>query len=305
MGTHTAPDHHREHPAQAARQKQPVTARVPAPLLVVGSVVSIQVGQAFGKHLFGAVGALGVVFLRLALTAVVLGLVWRPSLPKSWRDRGLIMALGTAIAGMNVIYLALERLDVGVAVTLQFLGPLVLALIGSRRLLDFLWAVLAWVGVFLFANPGGGGGLTLAGTVFALVSGASMATYVVLNKRAGAKTSDGSYLAYAVAWAAVLSLPTGVWEGGTALLDPWVLAAGLGVALLSAAIPYTLDMAALRRLPPRTVAVLESLEPAVAGLAAMVVLGEILTGVQWLAIGCVVAASVGAVYTPRKQKPKR
>ncbi|MGW7463797.1 EamA family transporter [Streptomyces xantholiticus] len=284
-----------------ALPRRHMTARIPAPLLVVGSVVSIQVGQACGKHLFGAVGPLGVVFLRLALTAVVLGLVWRPALPKSWRARGLIVALGTAIAGMNVIYLAIERLDVGVAVTLQFLGPLALALIGSRRLMDFLWAVLAWIGVFLFTNPGGGSELTVSGTIFALVSGASMAIYVVLNKRAGAKTSDGSYLTYAVAWAAVLSLPTGVWEGGAELLEPWVLAAGLGVALLSAAIPYTLDMAALRRLPPRTVAVLESLEPAVAGLAATVVLGEILTAVQWVAIACVVAASIGAVCTPRKK----
>ncbi|MER7899353.1 EamA family transporter [Streptomyces sp. NPDC096046] len=277
-----------------------MTARIPAPLLVVGSVVSIQVGQAFGKHLFGAVGPLGVVFLRLALTAVVLGLAWRPALPKNWRARGLIVALGTAIAGMNVIYLALERLDVGVAVTLQFLGPLALALIGSRRLMDFLWAVLAWIGVFLFTNAGGGSELTLSGAIFALVSGASMAIYVVLNKRAGARTSDGSYLTYAVAWAAVLSLPTGVWEGGAELLEPSILAAGLGVALLSAAIPYTLDMAALRRLPPRTVAVLESLEPAVAGLAATVVLGEILAAVQWVAIACVVAASIGAVCTPKK-----
>ncbi|MFD5205139.1 DMT family transporter [Streptomyces sp. NPDC058375] len=276
---------------------------VPGPLFIVGSVISIQVGQAFGKQLFGAVGPLGVIFLRLAFAALVLCAIWRPTLPRSWRERGLIVALGTSIAGMNVIYLALERLDVGVAVTLQFLGPLVLALAGSRRIIDFLWALLAWLGVFLFANPGGGAGLSISGTVFALVSGASMAIYVVLNKRAGAKTSNGDYLAYAVAWAAVLSMPTAVWQGGSAMLQPWVLAAGLGVALLSAAIPYTLDMAGLRRLPPRTVAVLQSLEPAVAGLAAVVVLGEILTGTQWLAIGCVVLASVGTVTTPRK-RPK-
>jgi inner membrane transporter RhtA len=270
-------------------------------LYVVGSVISIQVGQACGKQLFGAVGAFGVITLRLVLAAVLLLLVWRPKLPSSSRERGLILALGTAIAGMNVIYLALEHLEMGVAVSIQFLGPLALALAGSRRALDLLWAGLAWFGVFLFVNPlGSDDPLSMMGLLFALISGASMAAYVVLNKRAGARSSDGTYLAYALVWAALLTLPMGVAQAGTQLLRPPILLAGLGVALLSAALPYTLDMAALRRLPSRVVAVLECLEPVVAGAAATVILGELLTSTQWLAMTCVVIASAGAVLTPRR-----
>ncbi|MEE1927863.1 EamA family transporter [Streptomyces sp. TRM 70351] len=293
-------------PASPEHRPRRLSERVPAPLLVVGSVIGIQVGQAFGKQMFGAVGPFGVVTLRLVFAAVILLALWRPRLPSGWRERGLVMALGTAIAGMNVVYLALRHLDVGVAVTLQFLGPLVLALAGSRRLLDLVWGALAWLGVALFADPfGGGHGLPLIGLVYGLVSAAAMAAYVVLNKRAGTRSLDGSYLAYAVAFAALLSLPTGIGEGGTALLEPGVLLAGLGVAVLSAAIPYSLDLAALRRLPARTVAVLESLEPAVAGLAAILVLSELLNGWQWLAIACVTVASLGAVLTPAKRPAGR
>lgn len=242
--------------------------------------------------------------LRLVFAAGVMLAVWRPRLPRGWRERGLIVALGTAVAGMNVIYLALQHLQIGVAVTVQFLGPLVLALIGSRRLLDILWAALAWFGVFIFMNPLGSDAFpSLLGVVFAMISGASMAIYVVLNKKAGARSLDGAYLAYAVLWAAVLSIPAGVAQGGTRLLQPWVLLAGLGVAVLSAALPYTMDMAALRLLPPRTVAVLECLEPVVAGLAAAVVVGEFLTATQWLAMTCVVTASLGAALTSGPRFP--
>ncbi|RKS71810.1 inner membrane transporter RhtA [Actinomadura pelletieri DSM 43383] len=268
---------------------------------VVGSVVSIQVGQACGKELFGAVGAFGVVTLRLVLAAAVLVLVRRPRLPSSRRELCLVLALGTAVAGMNVIYLALERLEMGVAVSVQFLGPLVLALLGSRRALDVLWAGLAWCGVWLFVDPlGSGSAVPVTGLIFALVSGASMAAYVVLNKRAGARSPDGSQLAYAVVWAALLSLPTGLAHAGPQLLRPSVLLAGLGVAVLSAVLPYSLDMAALRRLPSRVVAVLECLEPVVAGIAAAVILGEILDRSQWVAMSCVVVSSLGAVLTPRR-----
>lgn len=137
------------------------------------------------------------------------------------------------------------------------------------------------------------GDLSTTGVVLGLVSGVAMAVYVVLNKKAGALSADGTFLAYAVLWAALLSLPAGLTQAGGRLFEPWVLAAGFGVAVLSAVLPYTLDMAALRRLPSRIVAVLESLEPAVGGLAAVIILGELLTTLQWAGVACVVVASVG------------
>ncbi|WP_245930245.1 EamA family transporter [Allonocardiopsis opalescens] len=271
--------------------------------LVLGSVLSVQLGQSFGKLLFGEVGPMGVAALRLGLAALVLCALYRPRPPRTARAAGLAVGFGTAIAGMNLVYPALVFLPVGVAVTLQLLGPLTVALLGSRRRADLGWAALAALGLALFAVPWGGGGSELppAGVALALASGAAMGAYLLFSRRAGARAADGSVLALAVVWAALLTLPFGIADGGAALLRPGVLAAGLGVAVLSAVLPYALDLAALRRLPPRVVGVLESLEPAVGACAALVVLGEFLTLRQWLAVGCVVAASSGAVaWTGRR-----
>ncbi|MGP4025449.1 EamA family transporter [Actinomadura sp. 3N407] len=266
--------------------------RVPAPLLVLGSVVSIQAGQACGKAMFGMAGASGVIVLRLTFAALVMLLVRRPRLPR--RDSlGLIAGLGAAIAGMHLIYPAMERLPVGVASTLQFLGPLALALVRARRWADLLWAALAGIGVLLLSRPSGAA-LPPAGIAFALASGACMAAYLVLNKRAG--TTDGAPLAWAAAFAALLVLLLAP-AAGRALLRPDVLLAGLGVALLSAVVPWSLDLAALRRLPDRVVAVMVSLEPAAGAAAGLVLLGEHLAWSAWLAIACVSAASAGAALS--------
>ena len=272
-----------------------------AAALMLGSVVSVQGGQAFGKLLSGVAGPFGVITLRLSLAALALLVLWRPRLP-SRGTRLLVIGLGTAIAGMNVIYLALERLPIGIAATLQFLGPFTVALSGTRRLRDAGWAVLAAAGVALFY--GRAGGLTsVSGTVLALCSGASMACYTVLSKRAGARATDGSLLAWAVAWAAMVSLPFGI-VAGRHLTRPGVLLAGAFVAL-SGALSWSLDLAALRRLPARVVAVLQSLEPAAGGLAGLVVAGQHLTRTQWLAISCVTVAAVGAVGTAPAQPAER
>ncbi|MCP9953912.1 EamA family transporter [Actinomadura madurae] len=276
-----------------------VSRRVPAPLLILGSVVSIQAGQACGKAMFGLAGAPGVVVLRLAFAALVL-LARRPPLPR--RDSlGLIAALGTAIAGMQLIYPAIERLPVGVASTLQFLGPLTLALVRARRPADLVWAALAGTGVVLLYGPSGSP-VPLAGAAFALASGACMAGYLVLNKRAG--VLDGAPLTWAVAFAAVLVLPLAP-SAPDALLRPEVLLAGLGVALLSAVVPWSLDLAALRRLPDHVVAVMVSLEPAAGALAGLVLLGEHLSWASWLAVGCVSAASAGTVLSNRPRPDRR
>jgi inner membrane transporter RhtA len=273
---------------------------VPAPLLVLGSVLAVQTGQALGKGMFGEAGAAGVVTLRLAFAAAILLALWRPSPPR--RDAlPLICGLGVAIAGMQFIYPAMEHLPVGIASTVQYLGPLVLALAGSRRPADLLWAALAAAGVVLIHPPGGGQPAPPAGIAFALVSGGFMAAYLVLNRRAGARRPDGSELAWAVALAALLVLPFGPVAAGTALLRGDVLLAGAATALVSAVIPWSLDQAALRRLPERVVAVMVSLEPAAGAMAGLVLLSERPSWPQWLAIGCVSAASAGAVATARKR----
>lgn len=273
--------------------------RPPATLLVLGSVMSVQVGQAVGKQMFAVLEPAGVVTVRLGLAALVLLAFWRPRLPTDGRSIGLVVAFGTAIAGMNLVYPAMQYLPLGVATSLQLLGPLAVAVAGSRRALDVVWALLACAGVLLICRPTDGGALPVTGVLLALGSGASMGLYLLLSRRAGAASGTGSTLALAVAWAAVVSLPFGIPASGGDLLRPHLLAAGLGVAVLSAVLPYSLDLAALRRLPPRTVGVLESLEPVVGALAGLALLAEVLDTAQWLAVGCITAASAGAVATAR------
>ncbi len=261
---------------------------------MVGSVLSVQFGQAFGKQLSEDVGASGVVALRLGLAAAVLLILYRPAVPRSWAERRVILGFGTAIAGMNLIYPALTILPLGLASALQLLGPISLALCTSRRLRDVACAVVAGVGVWLFYAPRDVS-FPLAGVVLALASGACMAAYFLLSKRAGASSVGGGPLALALAWAAVLSVPLGVIDQGARLVTPRVLLVGVVVAALSAVVPYSLELAALRRLPARTVGVLASLEPASAGLAGVLVLDEHLRAVQWVALACVGLASAGAV----------
>jgi threonine/homoserine efflux transporter RhtA len=278
----------------------------PAPLLVLGSVVSVQVGQAVGKQAFGLLEPPGVVTLRLGLAALVLLAVLRPRLPADGHALGLVVAFGTAIAGMNLVYPAMQHLPLGVATSLQLLGPLTVAMAGSRRPRDVVWALLACAGVLLISGWAGGGPLPVVGVLLALGSGAAMGGYLLLSRRAG--TAAHGTLALAVAWAAVVSLPFGISASGADLVQPPILAVGLLVAVLSAVLPYSLDLAALRRLPPRTVGVLESLEPVVGALAGLVVLAEVLDARQWVAVACITAASAGAVATTRRSirdRPER
>jgi inner membrane transporter RhtA len=269
--------------------------------LVVGSVVSVQAGQALGRQMFGDVAPATVVMLRLGFAAAFLVLCWRPAFPRRPSTLALTLGLGTAIAGMNLIYPALAHLPLGVAVSLQLLGPLTVAVIGSRRLRDLGWAALAGGGVAMFYGPGS---LPSAvGVLLALLSGVSMASYVLLNKRAGTHTADGSLLSWAVVWAALLSLPTGLASTSAGRLRPETVLLGATVALLSAVVPYSLDLAALRRLPARVVATLESLEPVAAGVAGLTILGEHLRLIQWSAVAAITAASIGAARDHRPTAP--
>lgn len=279
--------------------------RPPAAVLVLGSVVSVQVGQAVGKQMFDLVEPAGVVTLRLGLAALVLLAVWRPRLPTDPRSLGLVLAFGTAIAGMNLIYPAMAHLPLGVATSIQLLGPLGVALLGSRRPRDLVWAALAGSGVFLFHGTGAAGNLPPAGVLLAAVSGVSMGLYLLLSRRVGARSTTGSVLALAVTWAALLTLPFGVVKSGSTVVHPRVLLVGLAVAVLSAVLPYSLDLAALRRLPPRVVGVLESLEPVVAALAGLLLLGEHLGPRRWVAVAAITAASAGAVLSRRARRRRR
>lgn len=279
----------------------PSPIRPPAVTLVLAASTSVQTGQAFGKGLFDAAGPAGVVALRLGLAAVVLLAVYRPPLPS--RDRWpLLLCFGVAIAGMNLIYPALRYLPLGVASAIQLLGPLTVALLASRRRADMLLVLLAGLGVWLCHDPASGP-IALPGVLLALASAAAMGTYLLLSRRAGTGTVDGSALAIAVTIAAALSLPFGIVHAGASLLRPELLLAGLGVAVLSAVLPYSFEFAALRRLPTGTVAVLICLEPAIAGIAGFVVLSERLGVAAWVGIGCIVLAA--ATITARASRADR
>lgn len=269
---------------------------LPPSLLMLCSVVSVQFGQAFGKTLFDMASPTGIILLRLGIAALLLLNFYRPTLPTDRHSWILVVGMGTAIAGMNIVYLALAYLPVGIATTLQLLGPLTLALATSRRWIDAIWGTLAGIGVMLFILPGWQeGSLSVAGIVLALFSGASMAAYVLFSSAMGKVFKDGSGLTLAVCWAALLFLPFGMVQNGMSLLSMEVVLSGVGVALLSAVIPYSMELAALRRITPRKVGILQSFEPACGALAGLLIVGESLTLFTCAAIGCVTLASIGVV----------
>ncbi|MFF3565804.1 DMT family transporter [Streptomyces sp. NPDC002574] len=271
---------------------------IPPTALVLLGIVSVQLGSALAKHLFSAVGSFGTVALRLLFAAAVLMLFWRPSLRMKRRAWAVVLAYGVILGSMNLcFYLSLARIPLGIAVTVEFLGPLAVALAGSRRWLDALWVALAAGGVLLLTE--GHGDLDPVGLLFALAAGTCWGLYILVGAALGRHTTEGNGLALGMAVAALVAVPFGVADSGTALIQPWVLLAGLGVALLSSVVPYTLDLEALRRIPPRVFGILMSLEPAMAAVIGLVVLQELLRWTQWIAVLCVVAASAGATRGAR------
>ena len=280
----------------------------PAPpqLLLLGSIASVQFGAAFADQLFGRAGPGGVVLLRLLLSAAVLLPLARPSLRgRSRADVMAVVGFGVVLAGMNwSFYEGLNRLPLGVAVTVEFTGPLALAVAGSRRALDLLWAGLAAGGVALLALRGQNAGVQPLGVGLTLVAGACWACYILLSKRVGAAFASLDGLALALCVGSVLVLPAGLVEGVVqrhgALVESGVVAGGFAVAMLSSLIPYSLEIVALRRLKASTFGLLMSLEPAVAALAGVVVLGQRLSPVLLGALAMVVAASVGTTLADRR-----
>ena len=261
-------------------------------LLAAGSV---QFGSGLAATLFDELGSGGTVFLRVLFAAVVLGLAWRPRVRGlSRRDLLLAVAFGLTLAGMNAcFYASIDRIPLGIAVTFEFVGPLGVAVVGSRSPLDVLWVGLAAAGIVLLSGFGDGSELDGLGVTLALVAGGFWAAYILLSERTGQAFPGGSGLALAMVVAAAALLPVGVADAGGALLEPELLALGAAVAMLSSAIPYSLELEALRRMPRRAFGVLMSLDPAMAALAGLVVLGQDLDFREWLAIALVVLASAG------------
>ncbi|HEV3359712.1 MAG TPA: DMT family transporter [Pseudonocardiaceae bacterium] len=272
---------------------------VPPPALVLAGIVSVQVGAALAKQLFGLTGAVGAVTLRLLFAAIVLLVVWRPSLRITRQELPVILGYGAILALMNLsFYQAITRIPLGIAVTIEFLGPLAVSIIGARRWLHGLWALLAAIGVFALTEASGGG-IAISGVLFALGAALCWGLYIPLGAALGKRTSGGRGLALAMVVGSLISLPLGIAQAGPAMFSPAALAAGFGVAMLSSVLPYSVELEALRRIPPRVFGVLMSLEPAVAALVGLLVLGQGMRPTQWVAIACVVIASAGATRTQR------
>lgn len=284
--------------SSATRGFTKVVGNIPAPALVLGGVCGIQFGAAFSPQIFPQVGAPGVVFLRLLIAGVVLCLVWRPrrrtlaSVKGAW---GTVIGAGALLAGHHLaFYEAVNHIPLGAVATIEFLGPFVIALAGSRRAVDLLPACLAAAGVLMLS--GGGVPLDPGGLALAAVAASCWGGYILVSARMARRLSGGQGLALAVLWAALLSTPYGIVHAGTALLDPQVLWVAAVVAVAASVLPYSLNLEALRRIPPRVFGVLTSLEPAAGALFGLLILGQRLAWPQWLGIAAVALASVAATF---------
>ena len=271
-------------------------------LAVLGSVTALGIGTSWAKHwLFPAVGAQGTTALRVGFSALLVLLLWRP-----WRwhlsraDAKSVVLYGAALGGMNLMfYMSLRTLPFGLAVAIEFAGPLAVAIWSSRRAVDFVWVLLAIAGLGLLLPLGlNGSMLDPVGVAYALGAAVFWALYIVFGKRAG-HLHAGHSVSLGLLVAALVVVPVGVAHAGAALLSPSLLLIGVAVAAVSSAVPISLEMMALKRLPKEAFGIMISMEPAVAALVAMALLSEHLSAVQWLAIGCIMAASMGSALTAR------
>lgn len=283
-------------------------ARVLPLLAVFGSVTALGLGTSLAKqHLFPQVGALGTTALRVGFSALLLVLIWRP-----WRralrpgDGWAALRYGVALGFMNLLfYQALQTIPFGVAVAIEFSGPLAVAMAGSRRAVDLLWLALAITGLALLLPLGQGvtvSALDPVGVAYALAAAACWGSYIVFGKRLS-HLHAGHSVSLGLSVAALSVMPFGITHAGTALLSPNVLLWGLAVAAISSAIPISLEMVALKRLPPSAFGIMISMEPAVAALLGMLILHEQLDARQWLAIASIMAAAAGSSLTVRPTRP--
>jgi inner membrane transporter RhtA len=274
--------------------------------VLIAAMFCFQLGAVLAKGLFPVVGAAGTTALRMGLAALILLAVWRP-----WRTRfrarelRVIIYYGLALGCMNFFfYLSLSTIPLGIAVALEFAGPLALAMAASRRAIDFLWILMAALGL-LALLPLGSGSQTLdaAGVMYGLAAGIFWALYIHFGRKAGA-AHGGQTTALGMLIGAIVIVPIGAVQAGAHLFAPAILPAALGIALLSSAVPYSLEMLAMPRLPTRTVGVLMSLDPALGALSGLCFLAERLSWMQWAAIASIMAASMGSAATSRTDVPQ-
>jgi len=286
------------HPVGAVRV---VTRLLPPPVLLLFSILSVQLGAALAKSLFHLLGPGGTVFLRVGLAALIYLLMARPRLRSyHWCDYGWIVLFGLVIAAMNSLYYAaIARIPLGIATTLEFIGPLGVSLAGSRRFFDVLWIILAAAGILLLAPIGGGQALDPLGVLLALLAGAGWAAYILVNVQVGRTFPGTTGLALSMSVAALVLLPFDAGSIVPLVTQPAPLLLGLGVAVLSTVIPFALELEALRRISARAFGVLMSLEPAVAALIGFVLLAETIDVRALLAMGLITLASCGVSLTER------
>ena len=276
-------------------RRRPQLSSAPAPLLVVSAVVSVQIGAALAKHVISDVGPAATTSLRLLFAALVLGALYRPRFRRV--ELPLLAFFGLTLAAMNLLfYEALARAPLGVVVTVEFLGPLGVAVVGSRRVRDVAVVALAALGVVLLAR--GGGSVSLLGLLLAALAGACWACYILTSAAVGRRHPGTAPLGVAMAIGALIAAPIGLPDVSGAKASSWLLAAAVG--MLSGVLPYAFELEALRRLPARIFGVLMSMEPAVAALAGLAILGETLTARQWGGVASVIAACVAVTLGQRQ-----
>lgn len=275
-------------------------------LAVLGSVIALGVGTSFAKQLFPLVGSLGTTALRVGFSALLLLALWRPwRWPLSRVDAVSIVRYGVTLGLLNLLfYMSLRTIPFGVAVAIEFSGPLAVSMFASRKPVDFVWLALAILGLGLLLPLGHGvTSLDPEGVMYAMAAAVCWGAYIVFGKRLG-HLHAGHSVALGLTVAALTVVPFGIWHAGSALLNPHILLFGLGVAAISSAIPISLEMMALKRLPQQAFGIMTSMEPAVAALLGLLLLDEHLAGLQWLAVACIMMAAVGSSMTARSQAPK-
>jgi len=273
-------------------------------LAVLGSITLLAIGTSWAKqHLFPLIGAPGTSALRVGFGALLLLIVWRSwRKPLSRSDAWIVIRYGLALGLMNLLfYMAISTIPFGIAVAIQMGGPLAVVVLSSRRGIDFMWAGCALVGLSLLLPLRTDAPLDPVGVIYALAAGTCWALYIVFGKRAG-HLHAGHSVSLGLAVAALVVVPIGVAHSGMALLDGKVLLAGLLVAIVSSALPISLEMMALKRLPRQTFGILLSAEPAVAALWGWLLLSEQLNSQQWIAIACMIFASIGTTLSSRAKQ---
>lgn len=267
---------------------------------MVVAIASVQIGSAVATKLFAQVGPGGASLLRLGWASLILVALSRPRVRGMTRRQWLLaIAFGVVLAAMNTaFYSAIDRIPLGIAVTIEFIGPLGVAVAGSRRARDLIWATLAAAGILALTH-GSAHGLNTLGILFALLAGAMWAAYILVNAQLGRAFDTGGGLAIAMSVGALAALPIGIAQGGAHLVSPRSLALGAAVGIMSSAIPYSLEMEALRRITTTLFGVLMSLEPAMAALVGFVLIGQGLSARAMLGIALVIIASAGAARSSR------